>query len=88
MWCIVGIMPSVRGRVFLCVLCLRVHQPCGRRGNSVTPVSVRLRLSLRPLTGRGLVAVLAEAEDGQHVPPLLPPQGVSFVQGGELTAET
>lgn len=84
----VGIVLSVQGYVFTsgvqCVLCLCVHKPRGCRGNSVTPVSVNLRLSLRTLIGQSLVAVLAEAEDGQHVSPLLPPQRVSFVQRGEL----
>lgn len=64
----------------------RKHKPCWRRGNDVTPVSVDLRLGFWPLIGRALVAVLAEAEDGQHVPPLLPPQRVSFVQRGQLAA--
>lgn len=42
-------------------------------------LSVKLRAALGPLAGR-LAAVLAEAEDGQHVSPLLPPQRVSLVQ--------
>lgn len=69
----------------VCVLCLCVHKPCGRCGNSVTPVSVNLCFRLWPLIGQSLVAVLTETEDGQHVSPLLPPQRVSFVQRGELT---
>lgn len=84
-----GIVSSVQGYIFTggvhacCVFC--VHKPCGCRGNGVTPISINLHLSLRTLIGQSLVAVLAEAEDGQHVSPLLPPQRVSFVQRGELT---
>lgn len=69
----------------LCALCLCMHEPRRRCSNSVTPISVNLCFRLRPLIGQGLVTVLTETEDGQHVSPLLPPQRVSFVQRGELT---
>lgn len=56
-----------------------VYKPHGCRGDNMADLSVKLRAALGPLAGR-LAAVLAEAEDGQHVSPLLPPQRVSLVQ--------
>lgn len=63
-----------------------VHKPHGCCGGNRADVSVKLCAALRPLARR-LAAVLAEAEDGQHVSPLLPPQRVSFVQRRELAAD-
>lgn len=67
-------------------LCPCVNKPHGCCGNNGADVAANLRAALGPLAGR-LVAVLAEAEDGQHVSPLLPPQGVSFVERRELAAD-
>lgn len=69
------------------ILCPCKHEPCVCCSNGVTPVAVDLCLGLRTLIGHSLVAVLAKTKDGQHVPPLLPPQRVSFVQRGELAAK-
>lgn len=74
--------PCLSSLVSVCVL---IHKPCGCCGDDVTPISITLCLRLlRALTGQGLVAVFTETEDGQHVSPLLPPQGVSLVQRGQL----